>query len=132
MINHNGISVHRPTLTLYIFLYPVSYPSMLLVNHICSTVFKLLYINISKESPYFRFPDEERFYPFEILLNATQFQIHFHIELHFHIHFYIQYFVFYLDYVLILGNFTHIPQIYTPKATILAKEKFRKTKFGPL
>ena len=29
-------------------------------------VFKLLYINIFNDSPYFRCPDGERFYPFEI------------------------------------------------------------------
>ena len=43
------------------------YPSILLVNHIRGTVFKLLYINISNDSPYFRCPDEGWFYPFEIL-----------------------------------------------------------------
>ena len=47
------------------------YPSDLLVNHIRGTLFKLLYINISNDSPYFRCPDEQRFYPFEILTFRT-------------------------------------------------------------
>ena len=47
------------------------YPSILLANHIRGTVFKLLYINISDDSPYLRCPDEERFYPFEILAFRT-------------------------------------------------------------
>ena len=47
------------------------YPSILLVNHIRGTVFNLLYINIFNDSPYFRGPDEERFYPFEILAFKT-------------------------------------------------------------
>ena len=47
------------------------YPSVLLVNHIRGTVFKLLYINVSNDSPYFHCPDEERFYPFEILAFRT-------------------------------------------------------------
>ena len=45
--------------------------SILLVSHIRGTVFKLLYINISNDSPYFHCPDEERFYPFEILALRT-------------------------------------------------------------
>ena len=60
-------SVHSPTFTcVYV---PISrvYPSIPLVNHIRGTVFKLLYINISNDSPYFRCPDERRFYPIEIL-----------------------------------------------------------------
>ena len=43
------------------------YPSILSVNHICGTVFKLLYINICNDSPYFRCHDEELFYSFEIM-----------------------------------------------------------------
>ena len=50
---------------------PYNYPSILLVNHICGTLFKLLYIHNSNDSPYFRCPDEERFYPFEILALRT-------------------------------------------------------------
>ena len=37
------------------------YPSILLVNHIRGTVFKLLYIHISNDSPYFRCPEHENF-----------------------------------------------------------------------
>ena len=55
-INHNRTSVHTPTLTLYIFLQPVFYPSVIFVNHIRGTVFKLLYINISSDSLYFLLP----------------------------------------------------------------------------
>ena len=42
-----------------------------MVNHNRGTVFKPLYINISNDSPYFRCPDEELFYPFEILAFRT-------------------------------------------------------------
>ena len=59
---------------LYHFLInPIArvYLSISLVNHIRGTVFKLLYINISNDSPYFHCPDEERFYPFEILAFRT-------------------------------------------------------------
>ena len=57
----------------YVINVPIArvYPSILLVNHIRGTGFKLLYINISKDSPYFRCPDEERFYPFKILAFRT-------------------------------------------------------------
>ena len=47
------------------------YLSILLVNHIRGSVFKLLSIHNSNDSPYFRCPDEERFYPFEILALRT-------------------------------------------------------------
>ena len=58
---------------LHIVYVPIArvYPLILLVNHIRGTVFKLLYINISNDSPYFHCPDEERFYPFEILAFRT-------------------------------------------------------------
>ena len=36
-----------------------------------SYLLSVKYINISNDSPYFRCPDEERFYPFEILAFRT-------------------------------------------------------------
>ena len=71
IINYNPTSVHSPTFTLCIVPAARVYPSILLVNHIRGTVFKLLYIHNSNDSPYFRCSDEERFYPFEILALRT-------------------------------------------------------------
>ena len=80
IINYNPTSVHSPTFTLCI----CSYSPCLSFNPIgqsyswcCESleIFKyksyLLYINISSDSRYFRCPDEEQFYPFEILAFRT-------------------------------------------------------------
>ena len=48
----------------------------------------------------------------------------FHIQ--YHIQFHIQCFNLSLDYLLLFGNFTHIPQIYTHRATNLAKNIFEE------
>ena len=65
--NYNPTSVHS---CVYVPI-PLVYPSILLVNHIRGTVFKLLYINISNDSGYSCCPDEERFYTFKILAFRT-------------------------------------------------------------
>ena len=54
-----------------ICFYSLCISFILLLNHIRDTVFKLLYINVSSGSAYFRCPDEERFYLFEILAFRT-------------------------------------------------------------
>ena len=61
-----------------------------------------------------------------VLLNAIQFHIQFHIRPQFHIQFHIQCFNLLLDYLLLFGNFTPIPQIYTHRATNLAKNIFEE------
>ena len=57
-------------------------------------------------------------------------RIEFHIQLHtrlqFHIHFHIQCLVLSLDNLLLFENLTFIPQIYTHRATNLAKKIFEE------
>ena len=65
-----------------------------------------------------------------IVLNAIQFHIQFHIRLQFHVQFHIQFHIqcFNLlpDYLLLFGNFTPIPQIYTYRVTNLAEKIFQE------